>query len=538
MVWTRPKVGALQGVQEPRVHVVPQVDDWSAGDDALFLINGLEDDFGDRLISLMPWQEFGLVQTFALKDSLWAATDLGVIVARQNGKGGLLEAIVLCHLILFGARRIFWTAQLQKTSDDAHKRMAKLFTSCPELGELLDTSSRDGGITYGSGTKTIRLKTGQEVVFFTRTANAGRGLFGDVLIMDEAYDLTDEELAALSPTLKTAANPQFLYTSTPPDEAVHPNGLVLARLRVGALAQKATDEIRRGWMEWSVPEGTKVDPNTITPTDLGLWALANPSLGYLFTGETLISDLGRLGKRKFQVEDLCAPDFWPDPDTAGDENRPVDADVWKLSGDPRSEIVGEFVIGLEQSPGDRKTSLVAVGRRLDGRKHVETIAFADGNEWVPDVLLDMIDADAPIALLILDAMSPAGALLPRLKALGLDPYVTGTSELTQASQAFADDVEADHYRHRGNDAPLSDAVEIARWRNVGTQGQRAFARTGFGDIGPMVAGALAGYGLDAFVAAGGSTPPPPPPVPVPRETSGGAHWAGVGDIGDVQSVGF
>ena len=416
--------------------------------------------------------------------------------------------------------------------------MARLFTSCPELNELLDNSSRDGGITYGSGTKTIRLKTGQEVVFFTRTASAGRGLYGDVLIMDEAYDLTDEELAALSPTLKTATNPQFLYTSTPPDEAVHPNGIVLARLRKGCLAQTADDPIRRGWMEWSVPEKTRVDPNSIGPDDYALWALSNPSLGYLFTIETLVSDLGRLGKRKFQVEDLCAPDFWPDPDELAGEDRPVDPDRWKLSGDPRSEIVGEFVLGLEQSPGDRKTALVAVGRRVDGRKHVETVAHADGNEWVPDVILDMIDSDAPIAVLILDAMSPAGALLPRLKALGLDPYVTGTSELTQASQSFADDVEADHYRHRGNDEALSDAVEVARWRNVGTQGQRAFARTGFGDIAPMVAGALAGFGLDAFVAAGGPLAPPPDPVPVPREVTPEAHWAGVGGYDDVQTVGF
>lgn len=532
----------MAGVQEPRVLVAPLVDDWTAGDDALFLINGLQDQYGAPLIELMPWQELVVVHTFALRDQLWASTDLGLIVARQNGKGGVLEAIVLCHLILFGARRVFWTAQLQTTSDDAHKRMAKLFEECPELNDLLDKSSRDGGITYGSGKKTIRLKTGQEILFFTRTANAGRGLFGDLLILDESYDLTDEELAALSPTLKTAANPQFLYTSTPPDEEVHPNGIVLARLRKASLKQlqeqanaEALQAIRRGWLEWSVPEGVKVNPDN---PDTSTWSLSNPSLGYLFTMETLLGDLGRLGKRKFQVEDLCAPDFWPDPDESGDEDRPISMDAFRLSSDPSSVPMDPVALGIDQPPGGRKTALVAVGHRPDGRVHIETIAHAEGNEWVPSVLLDMIQQENAPAVLVIDAMSAAASLLPRLKAIGIEPYVTGTSELCQASASFADDWEADRYRHRGNDAPLTEAVEIVRWRTVGKEGQRAFARSGYGDVAPAVAGALAGFGLDAFVAAGGPVAPPPPPVPVAREAVPEAHWGGTGDFEDIQTVGF
>jgi hypothetical protein len=531
--WSRRRHAGPEGVQEPRVHVRPLADDWTSSDDALFLIAGLTDAYEQPLIELMPWQELVVWDTFARygQEGLWAANDLGLIVARQNGKGGVLEAIVLCHLLLFGARRVLWTAQLQKTSDDAHKRMAKLFTDCPELNDLLDKSTRDGGITYGSGTKTIRLKTGQEIHFFTRTSASGRGLFADVLILDESYDLTDDELAALGPTVKTAANAQLLYTSTPPDEDVHPNGIVLSRMRKNCLAQKPEDGFRRGWIEWSVPEKTNHELREF-------WPMANPSLGYLFTMETLVADLGRMGVRKFRVEDLCSPDYWPDPDVSEEEDRPIPTEVWRDSSDPQSEIVGPYVLGIDQTPGDRRTSLVAVGRREDGRKHAETVASADGVDWVVDLMLHLIVAPEPPEALVIDAMSPAGSLLPRLRAEGIEPYVTGTREMIQACQSYADDLATDQHRHRGNDTPLNEGADIVRWRNIGTEGGRAFARKGYGDISAQVAAALAGFGLDAFVAAGGPTTPPAAPVAVPRETvTAPAQWARGGSF-DPQSVGF
>jgi hypothetical protein len=45
--------------------------------------------------------------------------------------------------------------------------------------------------------RSINLKDGSQILFFTRSASAGRGLWGDLLIIDEALDVTDSELSAL-----------------------------------------------------------------------------------------------------------------------------------------------------------------------------------------------------------------------------------------------------------------------------------------------------------------------------------------------------
>lgn len=547
MSWSKPLLGSLVGVQDPTVHVVPRADDWGAADDALFLIEGLETTDGDRLIELMPWQELVVSNTFARWGDLWAASTVGVCVSRQNGKGGALEAIVLCHLLLFGARRVLWTAQLERTASDAHKRMVALFKSCPDLSELLDNSSRDGGITYGAGNQTIRLKTGQEIKFFTRSKDSGRGLPADVLILDEAYDLTEAELAALRPTLKTAKNQQVIYTSTPPDEDVHPNGEVLARVRKRALSQPK--DARRLWMEWSVPtlaeltagaeaQGRKLlgDPRLVDPA---VWARGNPSLGYLFTEDTIRADLEDMGERQFLVEDLCAPDYWPDPDASEHAERAIDFEAWKARRDPLSRPLDPVVVGLDVSPGRSQVANLSIaGWRVDGRMHGELVMSAPGIAWVlpaltgPGGLIESVDP----AALIVDGRGPAGSLLPEIRAAGLDPRVLTSGERAQADDGLAQAVVNDQLRLPGEPMPALDAAaEAATWRESGDV--RYFDRRAGGAApSPVVSLALARFGL-LEVAAQPQKPAPRPPEAI-APPAAAVSVGGIDRIADLASMSF
>jgi hypothetical protein len=176
-------------------------------------------------------------------------------VSRQNGKGGVLEVRVIAGVTLpqFGERRILWTAHTWKTAKDAHQRVANIFLSHPDLKARLKHGN-ERGISYGNDSRSITLRDGSQILFFTRSATAGRGLWADLLICDEALDLTDTELSVLRYTLRTSAlrtgrRAQVIYVSTPPDEEKHPNGVVFSRLRKRALAGA------RGvcWLEFSVP---------------------------------------------------------------------------------------------------------------------------------------------------------------------------------------------------------------------------------------------------------------------------------------------
>src|SRR5690348_8982333 len=51
---------------------------------------------------LDPWQAEIVIDAFGVReDGLWSAFELAVLVSRQNGKGGVTEAIELGGLFLF-----------------------------------------------------------------------------------------------------------------------------------------------------------------------------------------------------------------------------------------------------------------------------------------------------------------------------------------------------------------------------------------------------------------------------------------------------
>ncbi|MFW5415040.1 hypothetical protein J0910_00005, partial [Nocardiopsis sp. CNT-189] len=58
----------------------------------------------------------------------------------------------------------------------------------------------------------------------------GRGLTADRVILDEAYNLSDDHMAALLPTMSARPNPQIVYTTSAPDKELAPCE-VISRVR-------------------------------------------------------------------------------------------------------------------------------------------------------------------------------------------------------------------------------------------------------------------------------------------------------------------
>jgi hypothetical protein len=105
----------------------------------------------------------------------------------------------------------------------------------------------------------------------------------------------------------------------------------------------------------------------------------------------------------------------------------------------------------------------------------------------------------------------------------------------RAAQGMVDDFDEGRYVPSGLDVPLNRAVEIARWRPLGREGARAFARQGAGNIAPLVGAALAGFGLKLHVAFAKKRGSGLSPVAVDAApTSSGADWAPV----DFSTIGF
>jgi hypothetical protein len=480
----KPVEPELLGAQEPRLAAWPAEAASSAGQEAIELsaVAGLD---------LDPWQQLVLRQALGERaDGRWAAFQVGLVVPRQNGKGSVLEARELAGLFLFGERLIIHSAHEQTTATEHFHRLLNLIEGVPEFSSRMLRPSR------GKGAEEIRLRDGGRIKFKTRTGGGGRGLTGDLVVLDEAMILPVATTAALVPVMAARSldgNPQLWYAGSAVDRLNHEHGVVLARLRQNALAGTP----RIAYAEWSA-EGD--DPSAV-PTallaDREVWARSNPGLGIRISAGHVADEMSALGAREFAVERLGIGD-WPDPDV--DSDQVIDLDDWKACVDTQSEPVGPVCFAFDVRP-DRSASAIAVaGSRQDGQPHIEITQDAQrevdhrpGTGWLVDRIVGLADKHDHVAV-ICDGASPAASFVDALRAHDITVETFTMSEYGQACGSFVDAVEQHRLRHL--DTPeLNAAVRAASKRSLGDA--FAWSRKGSrGDISPLVACTLALRGLE------------------------------------------
>jgi hypothetical protein len=118
--------GSLQGAAKPRVECVPP-SAYSLGDEAVELARRAG-------LVLDPWQADSIRLMLSVReDGKWACFEYGEIVARQNGKGAILECRALAGLFLLDERsscgaptstRPPWRVQALQGADEGPGRAA------------------------------------------------------------------------------------------------------------------------------------------------------------------------------------------------------------------------------------------------------------------------------------------------------------------------------------------------------------------------------------------------------------------------------
>jgi len=220
----------LLGAQRPRVSSHPPSVS-SAGVEAAELA-------ASAGLVLDDWQRHVLdVALGERADGKWSAFEVGLIVGRQNGKGAILEARELAGLFLFGEQLILHSAHEFKTAAEAFRRVLALIRNTPEL------EKRVRQVRTSHGDEGIELRSGARLRFVARSTGSGRGFSGDVVILDEAYNLPSQAMGALLPTMSARPNPQMWYTSSAGTE----DSEVLARLK----ERGAKGSSRLAYFEWS-----------------------------------------------------------------------------------------------------------------------------------------------------------------------------------------------------------------------------------------------------------------------------------------------
>lgn len=460
---------ASLGVQEPRVCWVPPYES-TTGDEAIELaaIAGLH---------LDPWQRLVLRHGLGEQpDGRWAALEVGLVVSRQNGKGGILEARELAGMFLLGERLIIHSAHQFDTSLEAFARLLNLIEDTPEL------DSRVKRVIKAAGQEGIELKGRQRVRFRTRTKSGGRGFTGDCVILDEAMILSTAMHGALMPTLSARPNPQLWYTGSAVDEEVHEHGMVFAKVRERGLAG---NDPRLAYFEWSVDRSRwEANPQEVA-TDPESWGVSNPALGIRITPDYVASEQRSMVGRTFATERLGVG-FWPD--VSDDAGRVFPSGLWRECGDPESTISTDRAFALDVTPERDAACIAAAGRRADGNIHVGVIENNRGLSWVVDACRDLSERYKHPRFVI-QKEAAAGTLAADLRRAGVMVRQISSHDYAEACAKFYDIVMDGRLRYMPPQPELDRAVNAAEKRNVGDRW--VWDRRSLTDISPLTASTLA-----------------------------------------------
>lgn len=442
-------------------------------------------------VTLLPWQRWLLTHALELReDGSFRFRNVVVLVARQNGKSTLSQVLALWFMYVYGFQLVLGTAQDLDTAEEVWQGAVDLVTETddddvpvrPDLFELYDRTS------MVNGKKFLALTTGARYKVKAASRRAGRGLSGDLVLMDELRE--HQSWAAWGAITKTtmARDEAQVWCLSNAGDAL---SVVLGYLRLMAHAAigdpdginrqtdlasllvegesddfELDDDDTLGIFEWSAPPG-------IATSDRDGWAQANPSMGHLISERTIASAQRTDPEAIFRTEVLCQ---WVEAlsPTA------IDYGAWMLLADPGAER-GQPTFGVVTAPDRSWSAIAAAWKRPDGLSHVELAAYKEGSAWVPEKVAQ------------LQHEWRAGVVVDTAWRGQFEGAIEPSSGVqVQAHNALADAVESKQIRHLNHEA-LNVSVKASVWKLAGDS--RALDRKGTADISPLVAVALALHGV-------------------------------------------
>ncbi|CRY79879.1 hypothetical protein SAMN05421776_11765 [Nocardia farcinica] len=373
-------------------------------------------------------------------------------------------------MVLLG-EQILFTAHNTTTARTFFRRLKGFFED-PRYRDLNKLLKRNG-IKEAPGHEAIWLKNGGSLQVLARHKGSGRGFTVDVIMFDEAQELSSESWDALSPATSAAPlqNRQLILCGTPPSEVM--NSEVFTNFRSDCLSG---DAVNVSYLEWCIPDGADInDPSN--------WALANPALGYRLSIKTLEEDRTGYSDEGFARE---RGGMW----SAAATDAVIDAESWRAVSDGGSQPLDPVAFAVDISPDRGMASIAVCGARTDGLYHVEVIENRRGTDWVVPYLAALVAQWGPMAVVV---DGPASSLVPELGTLEVPVLKLGKEEFASACGLFYDSVMNRSLRHP-NQPLFNTAIEAVRKRPLGDTWAWGRRDTDT-DITPVVAATLALYGF-------------------------------------------
>lgn len=445
----------------------------------------LSADLGMRLFD---WQD-SVLRSWCARDGFDRPSYVtcGLSVPRQNGKNAILEAYEVYELAVCGAH-VLHTAHRVKTAKKSFQRLVKYFKDDrhPELKALVDK------IRYTNGEEAIMLFNGGSIEFSARSNAGGRG-YDDIqiVVFDEAQELTDPQLSAIMYTLAASStgDRQMIFTGTPPDPSCP--GTVFRRTRKSALAGTST---KTCWHEWGVEELPKQGV-AFEQIEDDVYS-ANPSMGMTLDIDFTRAEFDKATIEGFAIERLG----WWSPDIAGGAAIPYD--LWQKTAIPAigDGYTKRRAFGVKFSPDGSRYALAGCKLDRKGNAAVELVEVGSTNNGTRPLAEALVQRSSKACCVVVDGQSGAPALCDNMAdARAPRGYVIrpSVSDVISAAGLILDNLKDRTLAHAsaGNSqAELDDSAVTSVKRPIGSKGGWGFGSAEGHDSTAIEAASLALWG--------------------------------------------
>jgi phage terminase large subunit-like protein len=311
-------------------------------------------------LTLLPWQKWLLVHALEVRpDGVFRFRTVVLLVARQNGKSTLMQILSLWRMFVDGAPLVIGTAQNLDIAEEVWQGAVELAESVPELAAEIEAVNRT------NGKKALELSGGSRYKVQTASRRGGRGLSGDLVLLDELREhQTWEAWSAVTKTTMARELAQIWAASNAGDRTsvVLKHLRMLAHLALGdpdglngsdvAMADESLDD-SLAVFEWSAVPGCDI-------LDAEGWRQANPSLGHTITVRAIASAAQTDPEGVFRTEVLCQ---WVDDLREG----VFPPGVWEANrADDSAVVVSRPVVAVDVRTGLRQSVAIVVAGDAGG----------------------------------------------------------------------------------------------------------------------------------------------------------------------------
>ena len=454
---------------------------------------------GDAAIKLFAYykvrfyesQEYELKLFFARNaEGVFASRTICVSKPRQNGKSYAARFYAL-WMAAVENQQVLYSAHHGKTVRKMFKQLCDFVNANSDFRKML---KQRGGIYKAAGSEGIYFvdEHGRDagcIEFQTRTNSGGRGDTYSIIVVDEAQELTDEQLEAIKPTTIAASDvsenrdPQMIFLGTPPGPKC-----------VGTVFRDYHDRAHSGdnggiwWLEWAAGE---IPDMTDKQTVLEVCYKTNPAMGYRIKESSMLDAMDGTRPDGFAREYLG---WWA---KTGLISYVMSAAEWTACDRAKAPDNGKLVFAVKFAP-DNSHGVIAVCVKPENDKpHIELVAVestASGIQYFADFIAQR---KSKFAAVVIDGGGLAQTLNDRALQSGVPrPAIMrpGAADVANACSTLVAMVREQSVTHI--DEPLLfDAATKTTKRTIGRNGGFGFLSTKNGDAVIIEAAALALWGV-------------------------------------------